>query len=303
MNRFARLTRDNTPIFMTVLLGLRVIGTLLSYVNPAFYFLLFAFDPEAIASGQIWRLFTFVMYPYGSGFSSLFFLAIMTFVYFSIGQTLIQVIGKFRLNFFLISGLVLEALMGFLYFFLAGRIPTLGAYWYYLNPTYLYSMIFVLFAMMFPDIRIYLMFFIPIRGKYMVFVTLGLYLLEVLQAFFTVGVGYAWILVMMIIAAIVTMLLYLLVFRNGNPFIKNTRTQKKGQRNRHTAKDPSKIRASQKTVRHQCAICGRTEKSNPELEFRYCSKCIGNYEYCTDHLYTHLHKYPNVTDGTNKKSV
>ncbi|MCR5213692.1 MAG: hypothetical protein K6E10_04700, partial [Eubacterium sp.] len=29
---------------------------------------------------------------------------------------------------------------------------------------------------------------------------------------------------------------------------------------------------------HKCAVCGRTEITNPELEFRFCSKCNGNYE-------------------------
>ena len=41
--------------------------------------------------------------------------------------------------------------------------------------------------------------------------------------------------------------------------------------------------------RHKCYICGRTELSNPELTFRYCSKCTGNKEYCQDHLFTHTH--------------
>ena len=40
---------------------------------------------------------------------------------------------------------------------------------------------------------------------------------------------------------------------------------------------------------HRCAVCGRTEKDDPTLEFRYCSKCEGEYEYCMDHLYTHRH--------------
>lgn len=40
---------------------------------------------------------------------------------------------------------------------------------------------------------------------------------------------------------------------------------------------------------HKCEICGRTEITNPELEFRYCSKCKGNHEYCNDHLFTHKH--------------
>ena len=41
--------------------------------------------------------------------------------------------------------------------------------------------------------------------------------------------------------------------------------------------------------RHKCAICGRTEIDSPQLEFRYCSKCEGSYEYCSDHLFTHEH--------------
>ena len=40
---------------------------------------------------------------------------------------------------------------------------------------------------------------------------------------------------------------------------------------------------------HRCAVCGRTELDGDDLEFRYCSKCEGNYEYCQDHLYTHKH--------------
>ncbi|WP_130838611.1 hypothetical protein [Lachnoclostridium sp. Marseille-P6806] len=42
-------------------------------------------------------------------------------------------------------------------------------------------------------------------------------------------------------------------------------------------------------ARHRCAVCGRTERSNPELEFRYCSKCEGSFEYCSDHIFTHRH--------------
>lgn len=40
---------------------------------------------------------------------------------------------------------------------------------------------------------------------------------------------------------------------------------------------------------HKCAICGRTEADDPTLEFRFCSKCDGNYEYCQEHIFTHEH--------------
>lgn len=43
------------------------------------------------------------------------------------------------------------------------------------------------------------------------------------------------------------------------------------------------------TMLHKCSICGRTNLTNPELSFRYCSKCEGNHEYCQDHLFTHEH--------------
>ncbi len=43
------------------------------------------------------------------------------------------------------------------------------------------------------------------------------------------------------------------------------------------------------TMLHKCSICGRTNVTNPELTFRYCSKCEGNHEYCQDHLFTHEH--------------
>ena len=40
---------------------------------------------------------------------------------------------------------------------------------------------------------------------------------------------------------------------------------------------------------HRCTVCGRTDVSNPELEFRYCSKCKGYYCYCGDHINNHSH--------------
>jgi hypothetical protein len=49
------------------------------------------------------------------------------------------------------------------------------------------------------------------------------------------------------------------------------------------------IRKSTGITKHKCAICGRTEQDSPNMQFRFCSKCDGNYEYCEEHLYTHTH--------------
>jgi hypothetical protein len=41
---------------------------------------------------------------------------------------------------------------------------------------------------------------------------------------------------------------------------------------------------------HRCAVCGITEKDNPDMEFRYCVECDGgDYEYCMEHLKNHKH--------------
>ena len=40
---------------------------------------------------------------------------------------------------------------------------------------------------------------------------------------------------------------------------------------------------------HRCTVCGRTDVSDPELEFRYCSRCKGYYCYCQDHINNHTH--------------
>ena len=41
--------------------------------------------------------------------------------------------------------------------------------------------------------------------------------------------------------------------------------------------------------RHRCRICGKTDLSNPELDFRYCSKCAGGQCYCPEHIFNHEH--------------
>ena len=40
---------------------------------------------------------------------------------------------------------------------------------------------------------------------------------------------------------------------------------------------------------HCCTVCGRTDLSDPELEFRYCSRCKGYHCYCEEHISNHAH--------------
>ena len=40
---------------------------------------------------------------------------------------------------------------------------------------------------------------------------------------------------------------------------------------------------------HKCAVCGITDADDPNMEFRYCSKCNGYYCYCMKHINDHVH--------------
>lgn len=41
---------------------------------------------------------------------------------------------------------------------------------------------------------------------------------------------------------------------------------------------------------HLCAICGRTERDDPHLDFRVCTECADGSEYCAEHLHAHPHR-------------
>ena len=273
----AKFNRSNFPNLMIVFIGCYVTGYILNRVAPtALQFLWF--DPYLILKGQIWRLVTFIFVP---NTTEIFLALITCFIYISISKSLEQIIGRFRVNFFLISGVIIEAVFGLLYFFIFKSTQNV-LFVVYLNPYYLYAMLFVLFALLYPDARFLFMFIFPIRGKFMVLITFAMYALDVFLAFTGGYAGYGWILVFMIVAAVLTLCLF--VWLSGC---------KKGygssNKIRYRTSSGASSRANTKAPRHKCCVCGRTDLTNPELDFRYCSKCAGNMEYCSEHLYTHIH--------------
>ncbi len=42
-------------------------------------------------------------------------------------------------------------------------------------------------------------------------------------------------------------------------------------------------------ARHRCHVCGKTNLTNPEMDFRYCSRCAGDQCYCPEHIFNHEH--------------
>ena len=87
-----------------------------------------------------------------------------------------------------------------------------------------------------------------------------------------------------IVMSLLNFILYFAMSKGGkyNPKEIKRKQQFKTQMNQA-------VKSAKANGRHRCAVCGRTDLDDPNLVFRYCSKCEGDYEYCQDHLYTHQH--------------
>ncbi len=155
------------------------------------------------------------------------------------------------------------------------------------------------------------------KGKHLALAFLVIMGIELVQAFFSGGIvssdGVFYIItgwhygVIVLIAMFFALLNFLILFislkKKGigykNPYRKQfmdsikraNAARQSGEPERHGRTNGKIIvlRPQNTEARHKCAICGRTEKDDDSLEFRFCSKCNGNYEYCSDHLYTHTH--------------
>ena len=140
------------------------------------------------------------------------------------------------------------------------------------------------FAMYFPDAQFLLFFVLPVKAKWLAVAESAVYL----YSFIFGGAAERCELVV----SLANILIFFLMTRNYR------RYAPKEIRRKNNFKKETKILPKGST-RHRCAVCGRTELDGAELEFRYCSKCEGNYEYCQDHLFTHKH----VTKEEKKTDV
>lgn len=261
------------------------VGYLLEIMAPNIIYYL-TLNPYAILHGQIWRLVTWILIPPSE--SNIFFTLIMLYFYCSIGTTLERTWGTYRYNVYLFSGMLFTIagsflLMGWTYLFHGSELALLGsegASLYFLGvsayfSTYYVNMsIFLAFAATFPEVQVLLMFIIPIKVKWLGVIYGIMLVFSFLQG--DINVKFA------IAASLLNFVVFFFTSRNMmhlNP--------KQIHRRQEFKRDVR--RGSSGITKHKCAICGRTEVDSPQMQFRFCSKCEGNYEYCEEHLYTHTH--------------
>ncbi|MBO6164344.1 MAG: hypothetical protein J6N77_04755 [Lachnospiraceae bacterium] len=262
--RFGRFAVRN---LMTYLIIFYVFGFLINMTNPQFYYNYLCLDMSAIFHGQVWRLVTFLMSP---PTTNVLWLALLSFIYYQLGRTLEQMWGTFRFNLYMLIGIFGYILAALIIYLVWGLV-------YPLTADNLYLTMLLAFAMTIPDMQFYLYFVIPVKAKW-----LGIfYGVMIVLEFVTANAPGKVAIAMSVLNFVV------FFFSNKRPI----QGMKQAKRRRDFAQKMqagSRVHTAGGSI-HRCAVCGRTERDDPNLEFRYCSKCAGSYEYCQDHLYTHVH--------------
>ena len=150
--------------------------------------------------------------------------------------------------------------------------------------SYLSNSLFLALAATFPDVQFLLFFIIPIKAKWMALLSAVMYLYDLMQVVNGLGwMPYGFAMLIMIVFSLINFILYFLGTRDLQRI-----NPKEVHRRRDFQKKMGEREQSGRPL-HKCTVCGRTDKDFPDLEFRYCSKCDGAYEYCSEHLYTHKH--------------
>lgn len=225
-----------------------VLVFLLVLLNPGFEKFL-ALDPARIMHGEVWRLVTYIFLP--RTLSPLMLVLALWFLWF-IGEGLERAWGPFRVT---------------LYFFVGMIGTTVAAFFFGSNfsNSMLLAALFFAFARFYPDEIIYVFFILPVKIKWLAWFSAAF-----LIAGFVVGTnGYR----MALVAALSN---YLIFFGPEFIFAARHRKQVADRRQRFEMQ----TRPAEEPL-HRCAVCGATELSDPNLEFRVSRN---GEEYCIPHL-------------------
>ena len=315
------------PHLSAVIVGCYAVGYILRLINPNIIAYMYL-DPYMILRGQVWRLITWLVIPPTATsiftiIMLIFYFSIgrslerawgdFRYNVYIFGGILITIVSAFVMYFIFMKVNPLIAIqMG----------PAFSTY-------YICMSIFLAFAATFPNAVVLLYFVIPLKVKwlgllYAAFLGYDAYkFVRVIAA----GAAVGWVYLIAMLVSFVNFILFFFSTRNMQRIspqeIKRRRefqqrmqegmraNQNRGAQGPYSAGGayggagaaggaaagrPNAQRGGNAAggrpaglPRHVCTVCGRTELTNPELEFRVCSKCGGFHEYCQDHLFTHEH--------------
>lgn len=230
--------------------------------------LMFSAD-KIFRHGQIWRLVTFIFIP-----SSLdIWLLIALYFYYFIGKTLENQWGPGKFLIYYLCGMLCDIIFGTVFWALTGSEVPMSA-------EYLNLSMFFAFATLFPETVVLLFFIIPVKVKWLAYFDAAFFALEVLILPFPTN-----------LLPIVAVLNYF-IFCGDWLFGRLRPAEIKRQKNtidfKKAAREYNRQQAA-KPYNHKCEVCGRTDREYPDLEFRFCSKCVGYHCFCIDHINSHIH--------------
>ena len=249
---------------------------LLTQANDANALSFLTFNLNALLHGEVWRLVTFVFVP---AYSSPFALLISLYFYYWIGSTLERQWGTAKVNLYYISGALLTVLGVVLASLITGN-PYLTA----AGTGYVNLSMFFAFAFLFPNTTVLLFFILPVKMKWLAYLDGALFAFDIIKA---IG-AHNWAGVVLPIVALLNFAVFIW------PEVHYLKERAKYQNSRKTvqfrqAQQQQAKQAQQQGYRHKCAVGGRTDTDYPDLQFRYCSKCVGYHCFCQDHIFNHVH--------------
>ncbi|MGE5174648.1 MAG: hypothetical protein ACM3MD_12550 [Betaproteobacteria bacterium] len=211
--------------------------------------------PDRVLAGEWWRLITFLFIP---PLTNPIFAFFAWYLFYLMGSALEGHWGAFRYNLFLLIGYLVTVAVTFLFPFSAATNIFIG------------GSVFLAFAYLYPDFQLYIFFVLPVKIKWLALLTWIGYAYEML-------VG-SWHTRILVLASISNFFLFF-----GRDIVWRMKTGNRGM-----IAQARQI-AGKKEPFHKCAVCGITDISHPQMEFRYCSDC-GGLGYCKDHIFNHEHR-------------
>jgi hypothetical protein len=236
------------PGLPRILVGFAALVFGIAWLLPGFTSTLML-DPERIRHGEVWRLVTYIFIP--QTLSPLWVIFALWFLWW-VGEGTERAMGAF----------------GFTLYFIVGMIgTTIAAFFFGANfsNSMLMASLFFAFARFYPEEIIYLLFILPVRIKWLAWISAAFLLL----GFFTGSNSYR-------AALIAAFGNYFIFF--GPELFRQARHRQEVSSRRKRFEDSA--RTDQEPL-HRCAVCGRTELTDPDLEFRVARN---GEEYCMEHL-------------------
>ena len=286
--RFCYNNRDKgiPNLMLYIALGSAIVSILSMFNGGTALYTLLAFDKTKILQGQVWRLITYVFTQSGTSLIDLLFL----YFFYMLGRYVEQSMGTFRFNLFYFSGVVLMDVFAMIF----APVGDTTFIVYYQMAYYLHLSLILTFATTHPDSEFRIFFIIPIKAWVMAL----FYLLLTFVSIFNMSYPEPYFPHNLFpLVALGNYLLFMGAdIKNLLPPSWRSKLRRKSTGKPRSNAAPITFRtkgaeapSEKANYTHRCTVCGRTDISHPDLEFRYCSRCNGYYCYCQDHISNHTH--------------